>query len=325
MKYFKKSISYLLLILVLIPSSVLAYSKYLIPGGENVAIEVNFSGVLIVGLYDIDGVNPGTDAGLKIGDTILKVNNNKIVNIDELIENVNKATNNQIEITYSRNNKVNTTKLNLINSEGVLKTGLYVKDTLTGIGTLTYIDPESKLYGALGHEIIESNTGTMLEINNGHIYDSEVINIERSENGNPGSKIASLKLNDKKGTIYENTNKGIFGKYTSQLPDKKKYKVASIDDIKLGEASIYTVISGNEIKEYKINILKITKNDTKNILFEINDSELLKETGGIIQGMSGSPIIQGNYIIGAVTHVVIENPNHGYGIFITNMLEEAEN
>lgn len=324
MKHFKKSISYLLLILVLIPSSVLAYAKYLIPGGENVAIEVNFSGVLVVGLYDVNGVSPAKDAGLKIGDTILKVNNQRISNIDELVENINKATN-SVEITYSRNNKVNVTKLNLINSEGTIKTGLYVKDTLTGIGTLTYIDPESKLYGALGHEIIESNTGTMLSINNGSIYDSEVINIERSENGSPGSKIASLKLNDKKGTIFENTNKGIFGIYTSNLPDKKKYKVANINDIKLGEASIYTVISGNEIKEYKINILKITKNDTKNILFEINDPELLKATGGIIQGMSGSPIIQGNYIIGAVTHVVIENPNHGYGIFITNMLEESEN
>ena len=325
MKYFKKSISYLLLILIFIPTSVLAYSKYLIPGGENVAIEVNLEGVLVVGLYDIDGKEPALEAGLKIGDTIISVNNEPVKSIDNLMEIINKTDNNIIEITYVRNNKKNKTKLTLTNSEGVLKTGLYVKDSLTGIGTLTYIDPETKLYGALGHEIIESNTGIMLEVKSGNIYDSEVINIERSENGNPGSKIANLKLNNAKGTIFENTSKGIFGKYTTNLPNKDTYEVATLNDIKLGKASIYTVVSGNEVEEYKINILNIYKDSTKNILFEITDPKLLKTTGGIIQGMSGSPIIQGNYIIGAVTHVIVENPNRGYGILITNMLEEAEN
>lgn len=325
MKHFKKSISYFLLILVLIPSSVFAYSKHIIPGGENVAIEVNFNGVLIVGIYDVDGVSPGLEAGLKIGDIILEANKQKITSVNELISIINDSKNNSVDVTYLRNNKRYHTKLNTISHDNVLKTGLYVKDTLTGIGTLTFIDPGTKIYGALGHEIIESNTGIMLEIKNGNIYNSEVINIERSESGNPGSKLADLKLNDIKGTIYENTNKGIFGNYTNILPNKRTYEVANINNIKLGEAKILTVISGNEVKEYKINIIKINKNDTKNILFEIIDDELIEKTGGIIQGMSGSPIIQGEYIIGAVTHVVIEDPHRGYGIFITNMLEEAEN
>ena len=172
---------------------------------------------------------------------------------------------------------------------------------------------------------METNTGIMLDIKTGNIFNSEVINIERSENGNPGSKVANLKASDIQGNIFENTNKGIFGNYTNSLPNKQKYKVANIKDIELGEAKILTVLQGNEIKEYNINIIKVNKSDTKNILFEITDQELLNKTGGIIQGMSGSPIIQGEYIIGAVTHVVVDNPTRGYGIFITNMLEEAEN
>lgn len=324
-KKIKQSLSILLLAIVIIPSTALAYSEYLIPGGENVGIEVKSKGVLIVGVYEINGTHPAIDAGLKIGDSILKINDKKITEIDELVSAINDSKNNLVDITYERDNKRLKTKLKLTNIDGVLKTGLYVKDTITGIGTLTFIDPNTKLYGALGHEIMETNTGIMLDIKTGTIFNSEVINIERSENGNPGSKIANLKSNDIKGNIFENTNKGIFGEYTNQLPNKQKYKVGTIKDIKLGAAKIFTVLNGNEIKEYKINIIKISKSDTKNILFEMIDEELLDKTGGIIQGMSGSPIIQGEYIIGAVTHVVVDNPTKGYGILITNMLEEAEN
>ena len=324
-KKLKQSLSLLLVAIVIIPSTALAYSEYIIPGGENVGIEVKSKGVLIVGVYEIDGVYPAIDAGLKIGDTILKVNNTNVTSIDELVNIINNSNTSEVEITYERNNKKLETKLKITNIDGTLKTGLYVKDTITGIGTLTYIDPETKLYGALGHEIMETNTGIMLDIKTGNIFNSEVINIERSENGNPGSKVANLKASDIQGNIFENTNKGIFGNYTNSLPNKQKYKVANIKDIELKEAKILTVLQGNEIKEYNINIIKVNKSDTKNILFEITDQELLNKTGGIIQGMSGSPIIQGEYIIGAVTHVVVDNPTRGYGIFITNMLEEAEN
>ena len=203
---------------------------------------------------------------------------------------------------------------------------MYIKDNITGIGTLTYIDPNTKLFGALGHEIIEKSTNKILDSDNGSIFNSTVTSIKSSTNGSPGEKNAKLETDDTKGTIFKNTNHGIFGNYTATLPDKKLYKVAQTKDIKLGNATILTVLKDKNIGEYDIKITKIndTSNNTKNILFEITDQELLKETGGIVQGMSGSPIIQGEYIVGAVTHVVIDNPSTGYGIFITNMLEESE-
>jgi len=322
LKKFKKSLSLLLLFIVIIPINILAYSEYIIPGGENIGIEVKTNGVLVVGLYEIEGRYPAKNAGIKIGDIITKIDDVRVSSINELSKSLN---NTEVDVSYLRNNKEYNTKLELINVDGELKTGLYVKDTVTGVGTLSFIDPNTKLYGALGHEIIESTTGEILKTNTGNIFESSVIDIERSENGNPGSKIADLKLENKKGTIFENTNKGIFGKYIGNLPAKKQYKVANLNEIKIGPATIYTVLDGEDIKEYTINILKINKEETKNILFEITDKELLEKTGGVIQGMSGSPIIQGDNIIGAVTHVVVDNPTKGYGIFITKMLEEAEN
>lgn len=323
MKKIKRSLFIFLIALSLIPYTVFAYSDYIIPGGENVAIDVH-SNVIVVGLYDIDGKYPGTDAGIKIGDTILKVNNESINNIDQLVNIINNEEN-SVQISYERNNKKYDTTLELVKKDGISKTGLYVKDSVTGVGTITYIDPNTNIYGALGHEILESNTGLLVNVKKGNIYDSKVVNIERSENGNPGSKIASLNLENVKGTINENTNKGIFGKYTDTIPDKKTYKVAKLENIKIGPAKIMTVLNDNEVKEYNINILKTMKSDTKNILFEITDKELLEKSGGIIQGMSGSPIIQDDYIIGAVTHVVVNDTTKGYGILITNMLEEGEN
>ena len=189
------------------------------------------------------------------------------------------------------------------------------------------IDPKTKIFGALGHEVAEKNTGIILEVKNGKIFESSVTNIDRSENGSPGAKDATLNTNNVNGTIEENTRNGIFGKYTDKINENKKYKVAQVSDIKLGKAKILTVLNEDDIKEYEIEIIKINKKDktNKSMLFKITDKELIDKTGGIVQGMSGSPIIQGEYIIGAVTHVVVNNPTNGYGIFITNMLEEAEN
>ena len=240
----------------------------------------------------------------------------------------NNKTNNNIKITYMRNNTTQNTNLKLIkDNNNTYKTGIYVKDSITGIGTLTFIDPQTKLYGALGHEILEKSTGQKVEVKDGKIYESTVTGITKSTNGSPGEKNARYDSNKIFGKIKENTKSGIFGNYTSELPNKKLYKVAQKKDIKLGKANILTVLKDSTVGSYEIEILQISKEDQKikNILFEIIDPNLLNETGGIVQGMSGSPIIQGNYIIGAVTHVVVDNPKEGYGIFITNMLEEAEN
>jgi len=243
-----------------------------------------------------------------------------------IIENTSDKDN--INVTYRRGNKENTTNLKIINTDNnVYKTGLYVKDNITGVGTLTFIDPNTKLFGALGHEIIEKNTGQKLEIINGKIYSSTVTGVTRSDIGKPGEKNAKYDNTKIFGNVFENTSRGIFGNYTDKIPNKKLYQVAKDEEIKTGEATIFTVINGEEVEEFKINILKINKesNLSKNILFEVTDKTLLKTTGGIIQGMSGSPIIQDDKIIGAVTHVVVDDPSKGYGIFITKMLKEAEN
>ena len=329
--FFKKIKNNILLTLIftllIIPNYALAYSDYIVAGGENIGIELNSKGVIIVGTYEVNGINYAKEANLRAGDKIIKINNKDVINIEEMlkvIENSNNKSN--IKITYLRGNKTNDTSLKLSkSSDNIYKTGLYVKDSISGVGTLTFIDPNTKLFGALGHEIIEKNTGQKLEIKDGKIYSSTVTGITRSDIGKPGEKAARYDSSDIFGNVKENTTSGIFGNYTSTIPDKKLYKVAKEDEVKTGNATIFTVIDGNTIESFTINILKINKNTTKNILFEITDSRLLRNTGGIVQGMSGSPIIQDNFIVGAVTHVVVDDPTKGYGIFITTMLEEAEN
>ena len=317
----------LMFTLLIIPTYTLAYSDYILAGGENIGIELNSKGVIIVGTYEVNGKNPAKEAGIHAGDKITKINNKEVSSIEEMLNIVEKTTNKEnIDITYLRAGKENKTILKLTKTnDNIYKTGLYVKDTISGVGTLTYIDPNTKLFGALGHEIIEKNTGQKLEIKDGKIYSSTVTGITRSDIGKPGEKNARYDSSNIFGKVKENTTNGIFGNYTSTLPDKKLYKVAKDNEVKMGDATILTVIDGNIVESFGINILKVSTNEVKNILFEITDSRLLKKTGGIVQGMSGSPIIQDDYIVGAVTHVVVDDPTKGYGIFITKMLEEAEN
>lgn len=329
--FFKKIKNNILLTLMftlfIIPTYTLAYSDYILAGGENIGIELNSKGVIIVGTYEVNGKNPAKEAGIHAGDKITKINNKEVSSIEEMLNIVEKTTNKEnIDITYLRAGKENKTTLRLTKTnDNIYKTGLYVKDTISGVGTLTYIDPNTKLFGALGHEIIEKNTGQKLEIKDGKIYSSTVTGITRSDIGKPGEKNARYDSSNIFGKVKENTTNGIFGNYTSTLPNKKLYKVAKDNEVKMGDATILTVIDGNIVESFGINILKVSTNEVKNILFEITDSRLLKKTGGIVQGMSGSPIIQDDYIVGAVTHVVVDDPTKGYGIFITKMLEEAEN
>lgn len=326
---FKRACFIFLLAISLIPSIVLAYSDYIIPGGENIGIELNSRGVIVVGLYKVNDVYPAKEAGIQVGDIIVEVNDEPVTTINKLVEHINASNDNKIKLKFYRNNELKSTVLDLHADENnVLKTGLYVKDSITGIGTLSFIDPNSKLFGALGHEIVEKTTGKIIDIKDGKIFETSVNNIERSEVGSPGEKNAQFFANNIFGKVLENTDKGIFGNYISELPNKKLYKVANPNEIKIGPAKILTVLKDDIIGEYDIVITKINNNSnqkTKNISFEITDKELIKTTGGIVQGMSGSPIIQDENIVGAITHVVIDNPIKGYGIFIINMLEEAEN
>lgn len=321
-----KKLKILLISFILLPLNVLAYSNYIIPGGETLGIEINSNGIMVIGFYQINGKFNKGNPVIKSGDYITKVNGTEVTTVNELTavieDNVDDGF---VEVTYNRNGKEKTSKLELIKDDDVYKTGLYVKDSITGIGTLSYIDPETKIFGALGHEIVESNTNTVVEIKSGIIFRNYITGIDKSSNGIPGSKNAKFYYDTTYGKILKNTNVGIYGIYENDLPNKELYEVATPDEIKIGKATIYTVLEGEKIKDYSIEITAINEtSDIKNISFVIDDEELLKKTGGVVQGMSGSPIIQNDKIIGAVTHVVIDNPTTGYGIFITTMLEEGE-
>ena len=320
--YMKKRI-FVLLMLLLLPLNIYAYSDKVVLGGETIGIDVYSKGVYIVGFYDVKGKSIGSNAGFEVGDIIIKIDNNSINNINDLNNSI--KDNKIYTFTVKRNNKIMDIDLNVIEEDNILKTGLYVKDQIYGIGTLSYIDPNTLVFGSLGHEILESNSFSKFDISNGNIYKADVISIDKSVNGDAGEKNAYIDRNNTTGEIYSNEVEGIFGKYTDRFDSNKLIDVGLPSEIKLGDAYIRTVINESKIDKFTIKILNIDENNsTKNIMFEITDKKLLDKTGGIVQGMSGSPIIQNNKIIGVVNYVIVDNTSRGYGIFITKMLEEGD-
>lgn len=322
-----KKLMIVLAMLLITPIEMFAYAENVIPGGENIGIQIESKGLVVVGFYKVDGKYIGSE-NLKVGDTILEVEGIEINTINEMSEVIDKnIINNEVNIKVKRNNKDINTKLTLRLEDNIYKTGLYVKEKVTGIGTITYIDPESKIYGALGHEIMMSESDNRVEVKNGSIFSSYVNGIDRSVNGSVGSKNATITYEDKIGTIRKNTSTGIFGTFDAVLPNKETIEVANWKDIKLGKAKIYTITDGNTISEYDIEITALNKKDintNKSISFKVTDNKLLEKSGGIVQGMSGSPIVQNGKIIGAVTHVLVDEVNKGYAVFIRTMLEEGE-
>lgn len=324
-----KKFIFTLFIIFLFPLGTFAYSKYIIPGGESIGIKINTDGLIVVGFYKVDGEYIAKN-NFKIGDKIVSVNGKSVSTIDELTKEVDNSdlSNMKVIVEIERNNRKISSTLDLKIDDGVYKTGLYVKDSLVGLGTLSYIDPVSKIYGALGHEVTMSETGNRIDVRNGNILYSKVTSIDKSRNGRVGSKNAKIVFERTLGTINKNTNKGIYGIYNDKLPNKETKEVSSFSDIEKGSAYILTVTKDNKIEKYNINIIDkyYNKKDTqKAFSFEITDKTLVSKTGGIVQGMSGSPIIQNDKIIGAVTNVLVDNVTLGYGISIITMLEEGEN
>ena len=313
------------LILLILPIIVLAYSDYIIPGGETLGIEVNSKGIVIIGFYKVDGKSINTD--LQVGDKIMAVNGDEVLTTEDLIKDIDKyMEDDKVLITYERNKKEYNDYLELVLYNGTYRTGLYVKSGVLGIGTLSYIDPETKVYGVLGHGLNLSETQEKIDIRTGYSYEALVTSFKRSTNGNPGSKNANINKEKIVGTIERNSNYGIFGLYNEEEINKKKLKVGKLEEVNLGKAYIYTTNLDNEVEEYEIEILEIDKkHDEKNIYFEVTDKELLNMSGGIVQGMSGSPIIQNDMIVGAVTRVLVDDVTNGYGISIVKMLEEGDN
>lgn len=323
-----KKFAFTLFIIFLFPLVSFAYSKYVIPGGESIGIKINTDGLVVVGFYKVNGEYIAKN-NFKIGDKIISVNDKKVNTIEELSHEVDNSdlSNMKVSVQIERNNRKINSTLNLKVEDGVYKTGLYVKDSLVGLGTLSYIDPISKIYGALGHEVTMNETGNRIDVRNGNILYSKVTGIDKSRDGRVGSKDAKIVFNKVLGSITKNTNKGIYGIYNDSFPDKDTLEVSRFNDIEKGGAYILTVTKDNKIEKYNINIIDkyYNKKDTqKAFSFEITDKTLVSKTGGIVQGMSGSPIIQNNKIIGAVTNVLVENVTLGYGISIITMLEEGE-
>lgn len=310
MKYRKYLLTFLFALLF--PLNIYAYSNKLIASGRNIGIEVNGEGVLVVGFYK----NEPKASGMEIGDIIKKTNDNSVLNANDIEKNI-KEGNNNFEI--ERDGKKFNINVDLNKENNIVKTGIYVKDKVTGIGTLTFIDPETRKFGALGHEIDDSITKRLFEIRGGTIFKSSIVGINKSERGEAGSKRAVYDKSDINGTILKNDKNGIFGTYDKAFNESDAIEVASP---KTGHAIIRTEVDNN-VKDYSVNILNINKNGDRNILFTIDDDMLLSKTGGIVQGMSGSPILQDGKFIGAVTHVIVDDPKKGYGIDIKNMLNNS--
>ena len=325
MKIKNKLQIFLLALLLIFPLNTFAYSNYVISGGNTIGIEVNSKGVMVVGFYKLNDAYIAKDAGFEVGDVILKVNDKEVSDISSMVTLMGNEEK-TINFMVLRNGMKRKVNLKLVkDNDNVLKTGLYVKDKINGIGTLTYIDPKSRVFGALGHDILESNTISKFEIKDGKIYDAYVSGIVKSRNGKAGEKNAVYNKDDVYGVVEANEISGIFGKYSKDISNMDVIKVGKVDDITMGKAYIRTVIDNDKVEDFEINIINLdTNSKTKNILFEITDKRLLERTGGVVQGMSGSPIVQDNKIIGAVNYVIVNDTSKGYGIFITTMLEEGD-
>ena len=318
------------LFIIFAPLSVV-FGKEVIVGGDNIGIELDFEGILISGTYDVKydnaTYNPSNN-DIRKGDYIIKVDSNIVTTSKELIQYLNNFTESkEVSLTLIRDNKRILRNLFVININGTWKTGLMIKDHILGIGTVTYYDPTRNTYAALGHEISDSSTGKIVKIEGGTIYSSNVTGINKSQNGKPGEKIATIDKENELGTIVDNTKYGIYGEISTVPKDAILIETASIDEVKLGKAEIWTVLKGNIKKKYQIeitNIKKQNKKDIKGLTFKVTDKELLDSTNGIIQGMSGSPIIQDGKLIGAITHVIVSDVTTGYGIFIDWMIETEE-
>ena len=305
------------------------------PGGISIGVKINNKGALVVGYSDIsthEGLSesPGKVAGIELGDIIEEVNGENIETCSDLISKVKTCRNDEITVKILRGNSEITKKVSLIKEDNEYKIGLWVRDSTAGIGTLTFYDKDSKTFGALGHPITDGDTNVSFNIKSGTLLRSSVLSIKKGERGNPG-EIKGLFINENEsiGNIEKNTNSGIYGDGSVELINpnfNKAMTVAYRDEIKEGHAQIITTVEDGGAKAYDIEILKLLPQDepgSKSMIIKIVDPVLLEKTGGIVQGMSGSPIIQNGKIIGAVTHVLINKPDVGYGIYIEWMLQDA--
>lgn len=325
------SLILLFVIIFIANTTVEAKSKemYVIPGGDSIGLQLS-TGVYITGKYDVKtekgDLSPWQKGDIETGDKIVEINNIAVKTIADIQLILSKMTNNQdVILKLKREQQFIVTVCEAVKTTtGKMSLGLYVKDEVLGVGTITYIDPANQSFGALGHSIINEE---MKDQSIGYITSSTIKGIRKSLPGIPGEKQATLDK-DIIGIITKNSNIGVFGKLEENngLLFANKLKIANPTEVSLGKAEIWTVINDTKKEAFEIEIIEIkrqTTKDIKGIKIKITDARLLEKTGGIIQGMSGSPIIQNNMLIGAVSHVVVDTPNFGYGVYAKWMIENS--
>lgn len=308
-----------------------------VPVGKVVGLKLYTNGVLVVGMSEVENnqnnlVKPYEGSNIKEGDMIFEIDGCAIEDISNLKDVVNKTQGRNVEIKLLRKGKTvvvsNITPVQV--SENEYKLGLWVKDAATGVGTMTFYDPETQRFALLGHGITDSDTNSLIYIDSGELVTSKLVSIKKGEDGKPGEIRGTILKQKTVGEVYKNTDFGVYGKLTDltslNIESSKKYKVALRDEIKEGKATILCAVNNdNKVQEYDIEIEKVYfENDfnNKSMLLRITDSDLIDKTGGIIRGLSGAPILQNGKFVGAITNVLVSNPKLGYGIFADLMIKE---
>lgn len=308
--------------------SVSAMAAQLIPIGSAVGIEVDVDGVLVEKLCEVETENgtvqPAKSAGIKEGDVIVGINGEDVDDLEDFAEELREHKGQTVTLTVMREGKNFTCELTPVQSkEGEYRLGLWLRDKVAGIGTVTYYDPKSGEYGALGHGINDPESGTLIPITTGKTFGASVVDVVRGKSGDPGELTGSFDTGAVFGTVAGNTVYGIFGK-SGSVNCGDVMETAAQGEAKVGAAQILSTVNGSEPQLYDIRIDKIRRSGgEERYQLTVTDPDLLNITGGVVCGMSGSPILQNGKLIGAVTHVLVNDPTRGYGIFIENMLDAA--
>lgn len=295
--------------------------------GRPIGVKLFSDGVLVIGFSD--GESPAKDCGLKKGDIITALDGAELDSIEDLRACLNENGGGAAALTVKRGSRTLTLEAAPQQDEsGEYRLGAWVRDSMAGIGTMTFYEPGSGAFGALGHGVTDVDTAKLLPLDHGSIMAASVKAVKKGERGAPGELKGEFDFSRDCGTLYANTDCGIFGRLSPQDAEAlggKRYPIAKRDEIRPGQAAILAAVSGSEAKEYAIEIEKVypAADTTRNLLLRVTDEALLAQTGGVVQGMSGSPIVQNGRIVGAVTHVLLDDPGRGYGIFIENMLDAA--
>lgn len=312
-----------LLICAAVPSA--AYAHELVVGGQAVGIQAGTQGVIVAGLTQVetaDGTkSPAESAGVEKGDIIIGIEGKEAESASALIDAVAELDGESAELTLRRGGKtLRVTVQPVKNREGQWMLGLWLKDGVSGIGTVTFCDPDTMVYGALGHSISDADSGALLPIGEGSITDAEIVSVTRGKPGAPGELNGCADVGRILGSIEENTEHGIFGTACTRLGTR----TAETGVITPGAATIVSTVAGRQTREYSVEINRIYRDSQgEHVMLTVTDGELTALTGGIVQGMSGSPIMQGGKLVGAVTHVFVNDPTHGYGVSIQDMLASA--